>query len=72
MKKNKTVDEFIENEKHWKDELTVLREIFKQTEMEETIKWGSPVYTVGGKNVAGIGSFKNHFAIWFFQGFSQK
>ncbi|WP_394342899.1 hypothetical protein [Leeuwenhoekiella marinoflava] len=24
------------------------------------------MYTVDGKNVAGLGRFKNHFGVWFF------
>lgn len=30
---------------------------------EETIKWGMPHFTVGGKNVAGIAAFKAHCAL---------
>lgn len=29
-------------------------------EAEETIKWGMPHWTVGGKNVAGMAAFKGH------------
>ena len=68
MKKNKTVDEFIESEKRWRDELKTLREIINETELVETLKWGTPVYMVNGKNVVGIGSFKSYFGLWFFQG----
>lgn len=31
-------------------------------------KWGGEVYTFNGKNVIGIGGFKNYFTIWFFNG----
>jgi uncharacterized protein YdeI (YjbR/CyaY-like superfamily) len=68
MKSSKTVDEFFENEKRWKDELIELREIINQTELVETIKWGAPVYTINGKNVVGMGAFKSYFGMWFFQG----
>lgn len=46
----------------------MLRSIMRDTEMEETIKWGAPVYTVNGKNVIGLGAFKNHCGVWFFNG----
>jgi uncharacterized protein YdeI (YjbR/CyaY-like superfamily) len=46
----------------------VLRDILLSTELEETIKWGGPVYTLNGKNIIGIGSFKSYVAICFFQG----
>jgi uncharacterized protein YdeI (YjbR/CyaY-like superfamily) len=34
----------------------------------ETTKWGGIVYILNGKNVLGIGGFKNYFTIWFFNG----
>ena len=68
MKKNKTVDEYFSKNTIWKNELTRLRKIINSTEMEETLKWGAPVYTVNDKNVVGIGAFKNYVGLWFFQG----
>ena len=64
----KTVDEFILNKSHWQEELVFLRKLMNSTEMEETVKWGMPTYTIEGKNVVGLGAFKDHFGIWFFQG----
>jgi uncharacterized protein YdeI (YjbR/CyaY-like superfamily) len=40
----------------------------EQTGLTASIKWGAPVYSLDGKNVIGLGAFKNHIAIWFFQG----
>ena len=68
MKKVNSVEEYIETHENFTEELTVLRDIINSTEVEETLKWSSPVYTVNGKNVAGLGAFKNHFGIWFFNG----
>jgi len=45
-----------------------LRSIILSTELEESIKWSLPVYTLHNKNVLGIGAFKNHFGIWFVNG----
>jgi len=45
-----------------------LRELLNSTVLKETIKWGGPVYTLDGKNLVGNGAFKNHSALWFFQG----
>ncbi|GAB2778444.1 YdeI/OmpD-associated family protein [Salinimicrobium soli] len=64
----KTVDEYITNHPNWEEEIRTLREMITATELEETVKWGGPVYTINGKNVVGIGAFKNHCALWFFQG----
>ena len=68
MRKHKTVDDFMASSKQWKAELIKLRSILRSTGLEETIKWGGPVYTHEGKNVVGIGGFKSYFGLWFFQG----
>lgn len=52
----------------WAEELNLLQSIIAKTEVVETIKWGGLTYTVNGKNVLGIGGFKNFFTIWFYQG----
>ncbi|KIA82487.1 YdeI family protein [Flavobacterium sp. AED] len=53
---------------NWSEELEFLKSIIAQTELIETTKWGGCVYVLHGKNVLGIGGFKNYFAIWFFNG----
>lgn len=68
MPKNKTVDDYIKAHAEWQDELQLLHELIQATGMQETIKWGAPVYTVDGKNVVGLGAFKSYVGIWFFQG----
>jgi uncharacterized protein YdeI (YjbR/CyaY-like superfamily) len=68
LKRHKTVDEFLEAVAQWRAELTELRSILRSTGLEETIKWGGPVYTFRGKNVVGLGGFKSYFGLWFFQG----
>ena len=68
MEKNKTVEEYLSKRENWKEELITLREILLSTEMDETVKWGMPVYTINNKNVVGIGAFKNYFGLWFYQG----
>ena len=62
------VDEYIAKHSNFTELLTKIRKILLSTEFVETIKWGMPTYTIQGKNIAGIGSFKSHFGIWFFQG----
>ncbi len=64
----KTVDEYILNAGYGKEILIVLREIILSSGLKETIKWGGPVYTFEGKNIAGIGSFKSYSGLWFYQG----
>ena len=68
MKKVCSVEEYIETNSLWSDALSTLRNIINSTEVEETVKWNAPVYTINGKNIIGLGAFKNHFGIWFFNG----
>ena len=68
MNKFKTVEDYIANHSQWQNALTKLRRILLSTEVEETVKWGSPVYTYNGKNIIGLGAFKSYVGIWFFQG----
>ncbi len=64
----KSAEQYIETHPSWEKELESLRAIMQNTELEECIKWGAPVYALEGKNVAGIAAFKNHCALWFFNG----
>lgn len=59
---------YLEKHSTWKTGLEKIRTVLLQTELEETIKWGAPTYTINNKNIVGLGAFKNHFGIWFFQG----
>lgn len=68
MKKASSPEEYIEHHDNWAHLLNNLRDILLSTELEETIKWGAPVYTVNGKNVVGLGAFKHHAVLWFFNG----
>ncbi len=64
----KNVEDFIQKKKEWKKELELLRSIILSLKLEETIKWGSPVYCYEGKNIVGLGAFKSYAGLWFFQG----
>jgi uncharacterized protein YdeI (YjbR/CyaY-like superfamily) len=68
MKKVYSVEEYIEVNSHFTAELHILRDIIMSTELEETVKWSMPTYCLKGKNVLGIGAFKNHICIWFHHG----
>ena len=45
-----------------------MRELVYSTELEESIKWGLPAYTINGKNVLEIAAFKAFVGIWIHQG----
>ena len=59
---------YIEKKQQWKSELEQLRKIVLACDLEETIKWGAPVYMSNGKNILGLSAFKNYVGLWFFQG----
>ncbi len=62
------VDAYYSKNQKFREGIAQLREIALKTQLVETLKWGSPVYTIDNKNVLGIMAFKNHFGIWFFNG----
>lgn len=68
MKKVRSVEDYIKRHSNYSEALELLRRIINKTELEETVKWSAPVYTLNGKNVIGLGAFKYHFGIWFFNG----
>jgi len=68
MRRAASVDEYISKGGAWKESLQILRTILSSTRLEETVKWGMPVYTLNNKNVAGFSAFKSWTGIWFYQG----
>lgn len=68
MQRYKTVEDYLDGHGEWRSVLERLRAILNGCEVEETVKWGQPCYTHGGKNVAGIGAFREFVSVWFFQG----
>lgn len=53
---------------NWTEELKLLREIVLETNLIEEIKWGLPVYTLGGKNIVSVNALKASANITFFKG----
>ena len=62
------VDDYLRAHNEWADVLGPLRAILRATRLEETVKWGAPVYTLEGRNVVGLGAFKSYAGLWFFDG----
>lgn len=65
---NEQVDTYIDKHGEFRELLVEIRELILEFPFEETIKWGMPTYVYGGRNLLGIGAFKNHVGLWFFQG----
>ncbi|PNQ73078.1 hypothetical protein C1T31_08795 [Hanstruepera neustonica] len=62
------VDDYINQQEHWQDELRLLRQIALDCELSETIKWKQPCYMHNGKNVLLLGAFKAHAFMSFLKG----
>lgn len=70
MKRAATADEFYDGLDQWRAEAARLRTLVLACGLEETVKWGGPVYAAGGKNIVGVVAFKAYFGLWFFDGVS--
>lgn len=68
MYKPVDVDDYIMHHAHYEDMLHHIRGILQQTDLEETIKWYMPTYTIKNKNVISMCAFKNHAGLWFHHG----
>lgn len=68
MFKPVNVDDYIQHHEKYSDILNFLRSLLLDTEMDETLKWNMPTYTIKGKNVITLAAFKHHAGLWFHQG----
>lgn len=66
--KSQKLEAYYAKEDQFKAGISLLREIALKTELQETLKWGAPIYTIDNKNVIGILRFKKHFGLWFYNG----
>jgi Uncharacterized protein conserved in bacteria len=66
---NLKAEHFFENEKKWREEFMLLREIIRENQaLEEDYKWMHPCYTFLDKNVVLIHGFKEYCALLFHKG----
>lgn len=68
MPGKKTPDDFYEQAPRWREELARLRSVLTSLGLDESLKWGTPYYTLDGAHVVGVGAFKSYFGLWFPQG----
>jgi len=67
---SKQIDQYVAGLGDWRgQQLAQLREWIRAAdpELEETWKWGTPVFT-RGNNVLALGAFKDHVKVNFFEG----
>lgn len=65
---NPKVDFYFDKAEKWQKELEQLRKIALDCQLTEELKWGTPCYTLGEKNIVLIHDFKEYCAFLFFKG----
>lgn len=68
MAAKRSPDDWYEEDRPFAVDLRQLRALALKAGLEETLKWGQPCYCHEGRNIVGIGGFKAHFGLWFFEG----
>ena len=53
---------------NWAEANEKIQQVVNETELVKEFKWGGDVYTYNKKNVLAFSGFKNHFALWFYNG----
>lgn len=51
-----------------KEALLMLRSFIRECGLQETVKWGAPMFTHSGNNVVGLAAFKSYVGLWFIKG----
>lgn len=59
---------FLDKSKSFKSEMTALRKIALDCNLNEEMKWGKPCYSIGKSNIVLIHAFKNYCAYLFLKG----
>ncbi len=65
---NPDVDAYIAESDKWPDEMATLRPVLLGAGLEENIKWRSPCFSHGGKNIAIFQEFNECLSLMFFKG----
>ena len=65
---NPRVDWYFDKADKWQREVKKMRAIALASGLDEVLKWGQPCYTLDGKNVVVIQTFKEYCAFLFFKG----
>ncbi len=65
---NPDVDAYISRSQQWPEEMAALRPILLRAGLTEQIKWRTPCYSHGGRNIAIVQEMKEFLALMFFKG----
>ncbi len=55
-------------ETNWTEETDLVLSVLEATELVKSVKWGAEVFSINNRNIISYLGFKNHFAIWFYDG----
>lgn len=66
--RNPKVDAYLNKKSRWIEEISALRELVLEFDVQEDFKWYQPCYKVNGKNVIILGPFKDFCVLSFFKG----
>jgi len=65
---NPEVDAYIERSERWPEEMAALRPILLDCGLTEQIKWRSPCFSHGGKNIVIFQEMNDFLSLMFFKG----
>lgn len=65
---NPKADFYFNQSGQWQEALDELRALILDCDLKETVKWGTPCYTLGNSNIVLIHHFKAYCALLFFKG----
>ncbi len=66
--RDKTAPDWKRYNNQWKEAAEKVQQVINELPLVKEFKWGGDVYTYNKKNVVAYSGFKNHFAIWFYNG----
>ena len=65
MRKNyPNVDQYLNDQAVWQETLGALVDVLRQEDLEEVVKWSTPIYMYRGTNIIGLGL--GPFSVGFF------
>lgn len=66
--KNDKAGEWTKFNGNWAEANEKISQVVNETVLKKEFKWGGDVYTHKKKNVLAFSGFKNHYALWFYNG----
>lgn len=65
---HKQVPDWKKYDAQWVEAKEIILQLAESLPLVKTFKWGGDVYTYAGKNVLAFAGFREHFALWFYNG----